>query len=543
LFFGIVIISENSEIQSKKPINSMMNQICVKSHLDQIPLIWSQLETKLMAYYGGRLESFFFEVKQALFEALANSIEHAHKNDGRNLTIQYHLEDHFLEFHLIDTGEGFDLTQADPSLPDLESESSRGLFILNSLMDEVSYVKGHKKNIFKLKKKINEQSTNEKLDLFENKKRRAVIFSLNQERTFKIREKLRELKISTAEVKNEIEYKNIVNKIKDIDFLVIEDKQNFQEIDFTKFETPVVSVGFESSKSDFNFKWPLCIDSIKANLKTIFKMKDLNQLLNEKSQALQSHIREARKLLVSILPPAHKKISEVTFSHIFYPCDLIGGDMISYFPLDENKIGFYLADVSGHGITSAMFALWINRAMMPENKSGGVTKSHIEEKPYYEVHSPAKVCEKLDQLMSQNDDDQYLTMIYGIIEPALNKLTYCCAGHPSPYLISQGVLSPLESITGPPIGMGLGMGFEDQSLTLEPGDRVFLYSDGAVEAANQESELFGEERLKEALDESLKKDVFLQLKYVSDQLKKFTKKNQFEDDLSLLNIEYQGEKI
>jgi sigma-B regulation protein RsbU (phosphoserine phosphatase) len=90
---------------------------------------------------------------------------------------------------------------------------------------------------------------------------------------------------------------------------------------------------------------------------------------------------------------------------------------------------------------------------------------------------------------------QYFTLVYGVIEPTTGRFRYAMAGHPAPVLMPRGRPPAAVEGAGLPVGMIEEAAFEDRTLTLEPGDRLYLYTDGAVEARNADDEEFGPARL------------------------------------------------
>ena len=113
---------------------------------------------------------------------------------------------------------------------------------------------------------------------------------------------------------------------------------------------------------------------------------------------------------------------------------------------------------------------------------------------------PARVAERLNRQFPMDRTRQYFTLVYGVIDPASGRLRYVMAGHPAPVLLPKdGAPSPVAG-AGLPIGMIDDASFEDQGLTLDPGDRLYFYTDGAIEALDAREEEFGITRLAEEFD-------------------------------------------
>ncbi len=132
---------------------------------------------------------------------------------------------------------------------------------------------------------------------------------------------------------------------------------------------------------------------------------------------------------------------------------------------------------------------------------------------------------------------QYFTMIYGILDTQQRRFRYACAGHPAPIYVSRDHPPVLCEARNTPIGMFEEESYEESVLDLEPGDRIYLYSDGVLEAMNRQREIFDEPRLLSAIEmgraQSLKESVYSLLHAVDS----WTGGDQVHDDLSILTVE------
>jgi sigma-B regulation protein RsbU (phosphoserine phosphatase) len=160
-------------------------------------------------------------------------------------------------------------------------------------------------------------------------------------------------------------------------------------------------------------------------------------------------------------------------------------------------VGVYLLDVSGHGVGAALLSFTLSHLLSPAVE-GALITDRTAEGP--SVVPPAVVAERLNRQFPMDRTRQYFTLVYSVIDPASGRLRYVMAGHPAPVLLPKhGTPSPVAG-AGLPIGMIEDASFEDQSLTLEPGDRLYFYTDGAIEALDVREEEFGIARLVEALE-------------------------------------------
>ena len=216
--------------------------------------------------------------------------------------------------------------------------------------------------------------------------------------------------------------------------------------------------------------------------------------LRRAKEALEADLRLAARVQQALLPPASIDAGGLRISHAFNPCDDLAGDAVGVVPLPDGRMGLYLLDVSGHGVGAALLSFTLSHLLSPAVE-GALITDRTEAGPT--VVPPAVVAGRLNRQFPMDRTRQYFTLVYGIIDPASGGFRYALAGHPAPVLLPRdGPPSPVSG-SGLPIGMIDDAVFEDQSLALEPGDRLFFYTDGAIEALDDREEEFGVARLME----------------------------------------------
>ncbi|MFI3245715.1 MAG: SpoIIE family protein phosphatase [Ferrimonas sp.] len=275
---------------------------------------------------------------------------------------------------------------------------------------------------------------------------------------------------------------------------------------------------------------------------------ELNNELNCQNEKLNLAYDQIKKDLMvaaemhSNLLPSQKSLSGVQFSWICNCCAFLGGDMFDYQRLDEQTVAFYLLDVSGHGIPSALLSFTLKYALSPSYKGNSLLKRYIPTPPHYEILQPVEVVAKLNErFMAPGSSSQYFTMIYALLDTHSGQVTICQAGHPG-LLHQQNGKEILErSQNGFPVGMLPDAEYEQFHFQLAHGDRLFLFSDGVTECFNQQKEEFGTERLVETLMQCHKLPLEQQVTEVNQRLINWNQSEQFDDDVSLLAIEWQGQ--
>jgi sigma-B regulation protein RsbU (phosphoserine phosphatase) len=214
--------------------------------------------------------------------------------------------------------------------------------------------------------------------------------------------------------------------------------------------------------------------------------------LRRAKEALEQDLRLAARVQQALLPPASLDVGGLRISHAFNPCDDLAGDAVGVVPLPDGRMGLYLLDVSGHGVGAALLSFTLSHLLSPAVE-GALITGRTASGPT--VVPPAVVAERLNRQFPMDRTRQYFTLIYGVIDPAAGRLRYVMAGHPAPVLLPRDAPPSLVPGAGLPIGMLDDASFEDQALTLEPGDRLYFYTDGAIEALDAREEEFGVARL------------------------------------------------
>jgi sigma-B regulation protein RsbU (phosphoserine phosphatase) len=221
-------------------------------------------------------------------------------------------------------------------------------------------------------------------------------------------------------------------------------------------------------------------------LREITQMKKLQQTVIEQNKKLQDDLNIAKKLQCSLLPKGLPE-GKIKFSFVYQPCEDLGGDFMDIFKIDDEHVGLYIADVSGHGVPASMLTVFLRSSIDKKNLSpAGALTSLFKEFNNYDF-----------------DKDVYITVFYAIINLKDYSLTYSNAGHNvSPLVFNLNENKRLEylRVPGIPISNWLeSPGYSDNKITLFKGDRVFFYTDGIIELKNSSGEQFGEERLQEIL--------------------------------------------
>jgi len=285
---------------------------------------------------------------------------------------------------------------------------------------------------------------------------------------------------------------------------------------------------------------PLDFSVVLARVQTHLSLKRAKEELEATNARMKKDLEAAAKVQRALMPNSLPKVLDFSFVWNFVPCDELGGDILDVFQLDEDNIGLYLLDVSGHGVQAALLSVTLNRLLAQmaegslqfEEAGGGQTERQLL--------SPAEVAAGLNtrfQMDASPGAVQYFTFLYGILNTHTSMFRYVSAGHPGPLQVPTDGKSVLHPQEGFAIGWFPDSTYQEFVIELKPGDRLYLYSDGILEAMNSADELFGPERVVEALEE--RKNLTLQggVEELVECGRQWSGDAGFADDVSILALE------
>jgi len=270
------------------------------------------------------------------------------------------------------------------------------------------------------------------------------------------------------------------------------------------------------------------------------EVSDLKNKLNVRWREDKEDLRSAAQIQQSLLPKKLPSLPHFNVSCHFHPCEMIGGDLFNLNQVDEETLMLYLLDVSGHGISSAMVSISVYQSLSLH--TGQIVKRTIDKPPYYRLLPPVEVMGELCREYPFERFELFFTIVYMLINIHTGETRYCTAGHPPPILQRKdGELHRL-SIGGGLIGLPDTGPFEQGEITLNQGDRLFLFSDGLIDHTDAAGECFGEQRLMQNLTRN---DSTLQQSCLAgiDAMHNFRGEMPSQDDVSLLGVEFTKSSV
>ncbi|OPY19240.1 MAG: Transcriptional regulatory protein YycF [Syntrophus sp. PtaB.Bin075] len=268
-----------------------------------------------------------------------------------------------------------------------------------------------------------------------------------------------------------------------------------------------------------------------------------NAELTEKQKRLDEDLQAAAGIQRSLLPQKIPQIEGLDIAWKFMPSEQIGGDIFNVLRLDEDHIGFYMIDISGHGVPAALVTFSVSQALQPHM---GYTVRKIPGSvacPDYEIVPPQEVLKALDGEYPWDRFEKFLTIIYLIVNLREGSLVYSNAAHPPPLLLHQDGAFKLLDKGGTIIGLDGILPFEEGEETVREGDKILLYTDGVFEFTNEEGEIFGEKRFYDIVKSLIQKPISAILDEIVAAIQNYVKGANLQDDVSLLGIEFKKRKI
>jgi len=309
-------------------------------------------------------------------------------------------------------------------------------------------------------------------------------------------------------------------------------------------ETQDVVVGMEAGADDFLAK-PWEREELRVRLSAGERIIGLERRLAEQNQKLhysneQMHrdLEAAARVQQGLLPANLPRMDRLRFAWRYRPCDELGGDLLNVVPISDREVAMYLADVSGHGVAPSLVSVSVHRSLSVRGDRSSLILVQGESPKEVTATPPDHVAARLNALYPMaSNGDHFLTLVYATVDAESLEFTYCAAGHPGPIVVRAGNKTQGLKTHGPPIGIASDSKYSTTSIQLQPGDRVYLYSDGLEEAMSPARELFGDDRIKAVIDQTHGVSLDESIDALVDAAVAWQGSQDFSDDLSLLALE------
>ena len=258
-------------------------------------------------------------------------------------------------------------------------------------------------------------------------------------------------------------------------------------------------------------------------------MQHLTTVTAEKER-ISTELNVAKQIQADMLPsvfPAFPDHDDFDIFATMTPAKEVGGDFYDFFLVDDDHLAMVMADVSGKGVPAALFMV-ITKTLIKNRAQMGDSPAEI----LYHVNN---------QLCDGNETEMFVTVWMAILELSTGKGVAVNAGHEHPVICRRGGRHELVIYRHSMVVAAMeDMVFREHSFELHPGDRLFVYTDGVPEATNTRNELFGTERMLEALNRDPEASPEAQLKAVRESLDAFVGDAPQFDDITMLGMCYYG---
>jgi len=314
-----------------------------------------------------------------------------------------------------------------------------------------------------------------------------------------------------------------------------------QKLDNPTFKTVIVSAygdldnirtamnrgAFDFVTKPIDFKdLSTTIEKTLREINLIYDGIERKKTLEAVQSDLETAARIQRKMLPQEFPPFPDR-SEFSIYAEMHPARQVGGDFYDFFLLDEHHLGFVIADVSGKGVPAALY-MAVSRTILKSIAS--------------QIEDPGECLSTVNtMLIPESDLSTFVTAFYGVLDTRTGIVRYCNGGHNLPYILrNDGSVEQVKDTPGLLLGKIEPMEFGTRVFTLQPGEKVMMYTDGVTEATAHNGDMYEEPRLEKFLASHAKDDLNKLVRSLVVDILKFMGKADQSDDITILSVEYEN---
>ena len=283
---------------------------------------------------------------------------------------------------------------------------------------------------------------------------------------------------------------------------------------------------------------PLNFPVVLARVATQLSLKLSQDALKVAHDRMKQDLKAAAHVQSRLLPHDLPESDTMSVAWKYHPCDELAGDFLNVFRLNEQEIVFYIVDVMGHGVPAALFAFSVSLHLSHLAGPGSIV---FESGASTAAAAPGDVLSRLnEQFPSMLQDGRYFTLIYGVLNTDTYRFRCANAGHPCPLILSADHQIREIDIAGNPIGLFDTPEFDETTVQLHPGDRIYLYSDGLEEEQSPSEEPFGTEGIEKAIKASASESLETSATHIIESVVSWRESDHLSDDVSLIAIELKA---
>lgn len=284
----------------------------------------------------------------------------------------------------------------------------------------------------------------------------------------------------------------------------------------------ILTVANRKTPEPFSAEDLRLLSIIAAQSAQLIRNSQLQQMALEKKR-LEQELAMAREIQLGLLPKSSPKAAGLEISSYFNSADEVSGDYYDYFYLGQDKIGMVLADVSGHGASAALLMTMVKGILH------AITQNFI---------SPDRVLAEMNAILDEIiPKDKFVTMMFLVFDLQNKTLRYSNAGHnPLLFFDRQSNAAEMVLLRGPALGLTKLAVFKEKEIPLNPGDLFLIYTDGVTESFNAQGEMFEEERLAQAVHETVSEPAGKIIAHLNNKLRAFTGNAPQADDVAMIAV-------
>jgi sigma-B regulation protein RsbU (phosphoserine phosphatase) len=252
-------------------------------------------------------------------------------------------------------------------------------------------------------------------------------------------------------------------------------------------------------------------------------------LLQRKQAETEADLQTAAAFVQSLLPQQGSPVPGIALAWEYQPSLALGGDLFDVMVIDEDNLGLYILDASGHGVAAALRSASLMTFLRVENMLESIGS-----------YDPEKVLVEANRRFPLSADGEYFTLWVGQFHLPTGTLSYASAGHPGTLLSPAQSSSRWLTQTSFPLGFDPSARFTREHVSLNPADRLFLLSDGIYEVPSPSGELWGRGRFQEVIDAGKQASLSTTIASCFSAARGWQRAQHFPDDAAVVGIELIG---